>query len=375
MKNILTTEEAAEYLGVTTARVRQFIQEDRLPSEKAGRDHFIDLSDLKTFAANGRKKNGRPRNDYPFGDDNIVQQGSALCLKQLQKNGLQVITGDTRDIIRKLPDNTFRCVVTSPPYWGVRDYGITNQIGSEPDLSDYIHDLVEIFSEVRRVLTSDGTFWLNIGNTYTSGGRKWRDSDAKNKGRAMSYRPPTPEGLKKKDLIGVAWMVAMACQQEGWYLRNDIIWQKPNGQPESVKDRLTVSHEYVFLFSKSEKYFFNQDRIKESYKNGAGRKNKRTVWSINTEPCPEAHFAVFPRNLVKPCILAGTEEGDLVLDPFYGSGTVGVVSKELNRKCLGIEINPEYVDISRKKTCQVQGALMLQESKTPIGHVPYNSSS
>jgi DNA modification methylase len=229
-------------------------------------------------------------------------------------------------------------------------------------LNDYINDLVKIFSEVRRVLKPDGTFWLNIGNTYTSGGRKWRQVDSKNKGRGMSYRPPTPEGLKKKDLIGVAWMVAMACQMDGWYLRNDIIWHKPNCQPESVKDRLTVSHEYIFLFSKSERYFFNQEAIKESFKNGSGLKNKRTVWSINTAPFSDAHFAVFPKSLVRPCILAGSEEGDLILDPFYGAGTVGVVAQELNRKCVGIELNPKYVEIAQNRNSNIQGSLILQES-------------
>ncbi|HHE31461.1 MAG TPA: helix-turn-helix domain-containing protein [Chlorobaculum parvum] len=354
MSKLYTTEEAATYLGVSSARIRQFIQEDRLVSEKSGRDHLIQESILAEFALRGRKKTGRPLN----GKAPVHENGSASVHCQ----GLRILHGDTRDIIRTLPDNTFRCVVTSPPYWGVRDYGIENQIGAEPDLNEYINALVKIFSEVRRVLKPDGTFWLNIGNTYTSGGRKWRQDDAKNKGRAMSYRPPTPKGLKKKDLIGVAWMVAMACQLDGWYLRNDIIWHKPNCQPESVKDRLTVAHEYLFMFSKSERYFFNQDAIKESFKNGSGLKNKRTVWSINTEPCAEAHFAIFPKNLVKPCILAGTEEGDMVLDPFYGAGTVGIVSQELNRKCVGIEINTEYIDIARKRNQRVQGKLMLQES-------------
>jgi DNA modification methylase len=272
---------------------------------------------------------------------------------------LQVLHGDTRDIIRGLPDNTFRCIVTSPPYWGVRDYGVAEQIGAEPDLNDYIQNLVAVFSEVRRVLHPEGTFWLNVGNTYTSGGRKWRQADSKNKGRAMSYRPPTPEGLKKKDLIGVAWLLAMACQREGWYLRNDIIWYKPNCQPESVKDRFTVSHEYLFMFSKSERYFFNRDAILEPALNGNGLKNKRTVWSINTEPYPEAHFAVFPRALIRPCVLAATKEGDLILDPFYGSGTVGVVAKELRRRCVGIEIKRDYVEMARRRTRAVQQPLIL----------------
>ncbi len=146
--------------------------------------------------------------------------------------------------------------MTSPPYWGVRDYGVDGQIGAEVDLMAYIAALVDVFRDVPRVLKPDSTFWLNIGNTYTSGGRKWRDSDAKNKGRGMSYRPPTPEGLNKKDLIGVAWLLALEFQRDCWYLRNDIIWNKPYCLPESVRDRMTVSHEYLFMFSKSERYYF-----------------------------------------------------------------------------------------------------------------------
>jgi DNA modification methylase len=276
----------------------------------------------------------------------------------MQNDSLKIIHGDTKSRIKELPDQSVNCVVTSPPYWGVRDYGVEDQIGAEPNIQDYINSLVSIFSDMRRVLKDDGTFWLNIGNTYTSGGRKWRQEDKKNKGRGMSYRPPTPEGLKKKDLIGVAWMLAMACQLDGWYLRNDIIWYKPNCQPESVKDRLTVSHEYLFMFSKSERYHFDQAAIKESCANGNGLKNKRTVWSINTEPCPEAHFAVFPKALVKPCILAGSRAGDTVLDPFYGTGTVGEVALELDRKCIGIELNPEYVNIAKKRTGAVQKDLI-----------------
>jgi site-specific DNA-methyltransferase (cytosine-N4-specific) len=271
---------------------------------------------------------------------------------------LIIIQGDTRDIIRKIPDNSFQCAVTSPPYWGVRDYGVDGQIGAEKDLREYIDTLVGVFKEVRRVLKKDGTFWLNIGNTYTSGGRKWRQEDEKNKGRAMSYRPPTPLGLKKKDLIGVAWILAMECQRDGWYLRNDVIWYKPNCQPESVKDRFTVSHEYLFMFSKSERYLFNQDAIMDKTTDGNGLKNKRTVWSINTEPCPEAHFAVFPRALVRPCILAGSRSNDLILDPFYGAGTVGIVAKELGRRCVGIELKGDYIDIANKRHAVVQTSLI-----------------
>ena len=285
----------------------------------------------------------------------IAETSIALPTRQ---HPVVTLHGDTRDLIRQFPDDTFQCVVTSPPYWGVRDYGIENQIGAEPDLSQYIEHLVGVFREVRRVLKSDGTFWLNIGNTYSSGGRKWRDTDAKNKGRAMSYRPPTPPGLKKKDLIGVAWLLALECQKDGWYLRNDIIWHKPNCQPESVKDRFTVSHEYLFMFSKSERYYFDQEAIKEHTTQGNGRKNRRTVWSINTEPCPEAHFAVFPRALIRPCIVAGSRKDDIILDPFYGAGTVGIVTQELGRRCVGIELNSEYLDIAERRAAMVQAALI-----------------
>lgn len=271
---------------------------------------------------------------------------------------IKIIHGDARSVIKSIPDDTFQCVVTSPPYWGVRDYGVEGQLGAEPVLQDYIDNLVSVFSEVRRVLKPDGVFWLNIGNTYTSGGRKWRQKDDKNKGRAMSYRPPTPDGLKKKDLIGVAWMLAMACQLDGWYLRNDIIWHKPNCQPESVKDRVTVSHEYLFMMTKSERYSFDRSAIMEPVSNGEGMKNRRSIWSINTEPCSEAHFAAFPKALVRPCVLAGSGINDLVLDPFYGAGTVGIVSKELGRRCVGIELKPEYIDIAKKRAKNIQTSII-----------------
>ena len=174
----------------------------------------------------------------------------------------------------------------------------------------------------------------------------------------MSYRPPTPDGLKPKDLVGVAWMVAMALQLDGWYLRNDIIWLKPNCQPESVKDRLTVAHEYLFMFSKEERYHFDQDAVREPRKDGAGFKNRRTVWSINTEPYAGAHFAVFPTELVRPCILAGSRPHDMVLDPFLGSGTVGLVALETGRRCIGIELNEDYIALARRRIGAVQMELL-----------------
>ncbi|RIH66183.1 site-specific DNA-methyltransferase [Mariniphaga sediminis] len=260
----------------------------------------------------------------------------------------KLILGDSRKVLASIPENTFQCCITSPPYWGLRDYGIEGQIGAEFIIDDYIKDLVDIFREVRRTLKEDGTLWLNIGDSFTSGNRKWRDSDKKNPARGMSYRPPTPEGLKPKDLIGVPWRLAFALQNDGWYLRSDIIWNKPNCQPESVKDRPTRSHEFVFLLSKSKKYFYDPEAIKEPASDGK-LKNRRSVWNINTNGFKGAHFAVFPPELVKVCMLAGSEMNSIVLDPFFGSGTVGIVAEQLQRKCVGIELNPEYVDITKNR--------------------------
>lgn len=260
-----------------------------------------------------------------------------------------IIQDDSLSALALYPDNTFQCCVTSPPYWGLRDYGIEGQIGAEMSLSDYINKLVAIFKEVYRVLTPDGTFWLNIGDSYTSGGRTWRQADKKYPVREMSYRAPTPEGLKPKDLIGVPWRLAFALQAEGWHLRSDIIWYKPNCFPESVKDRPTQSHEYLFLLSKSEKYYYNHEAIKEPTKEKNGLRNRRSVWAINTESFKQAHFAVFPPALVKPCILAGSKPDSIVLDPFFGSGTVGEVCIQNTRRCVGIELNPDYVEIANKR--------------------------
>lgn len=266
---------------------------------------------------------------------------------------IQVILGDSRRVLADTPDNTFQCCITSPPYWGLRDYDYPDQIGAEDTVEQYVDHLVTVFREVRRTLREDGTFWLNIGDSYTSGGRTWRAPDKKNPARSMTYRPDTPEGLKPKDLIGVPWRVALALQQDGWYLRSDIIWNKPNCQPESVKDRPTRSHEYLFLMTKSVNYYYDYEAIKEPA-NGSGKmKNRRTVWNINTEGFKGAHFAVFPPNLIRLCVLAGSRPDSVVLDPFFGSGTVGVVCKETNRQCVGIEMKPEYVELARSRIATV----------------------
>lgn len=271
----------------------------------------------------------------------------------------KIILGDSRTELQKLPDKIFQCCVTSPPYWGLRDYGYEEQIGSEMVIDEYIDKLVAVFREVYRVLKDDGTVWLNIGDSYTSGNRKWRQADKKNEARAMSYRPPTPAGLKPKDLIGLPWKVAFALQADGWYLRSDIIWYKPNCQPESVKDRPTQSHEYIFLLSKSQMYYYDNEAVKEPTLDGQKKRNCRSVWSINTEAYPEAHFAVFPPSLVRPCILAGSQPGSLVLDPFFGSGTVGEVCIETGRKCIGIELKQEYVDIAKRRINRASNILFL----------------
>jgi len=261
----------------------------------------------------------------------------------------EIVLGDCLTELQKFENEQFQCCITSPPYWGLRDYEMDGQIGAEPKLGDYINNMVKVFREIKRVLRNDGTLWLNIGDAYTSGGRTWRDTDKKNPARAMSYRPATPDGLKPKDLIGLPWRLAFALQADGWHLRSDIIWYKPNCQPESVKDRPTQSHEYIFLLTKEEKYYYDNEAIKEKTKDGLSKKNKRTVWSVHTEPFKDAHFAVFPPSLIVPCILAGSKIDSWVVDPFLGSGTVGEVCQKLNRKFVGFELNPSYAKIAQKR--------------------------
>ncbi len=257
-----------------------------------------------------------------------------------------VYHGDAYETLSRLPSDYFQTAVTSPPYWGLRDYGAEGQVGSEEKLDDYIANLVQVFSELKRVLKDDGTLWLNLGDSYTSGGRKRRAPDKKNPARAMSYRSPTPQGLKPKDLIGVPWRVAFALQQDGWYLRSEIIWHKTNPHPESVKDRPTRAHETIFLLTKSEKYYYDYRAIMEPAHNGDLR-NKRSVWTVTSEPLKDAHFATFPTKLIRPCILAGSRPGDFVLDPFFGSGTTGLVAALNDRYFVGIELQSAYIQIAR----------------------------
>jgi site-specific DNA-methyltransferase (cytosine-N4-specific) len=255
-----------------------------------------------------------------------------------------ILHGDALSVLRRLMSGSVQCIVTSPPYWGLRDYNDPAQIGLQETLPQYLHRLVEIFAEGRRVLSDDGILWLNIGDAFTSGNRGWRAPDKKNPARAMAVRPGTPEGLKSKDLIGIPWRLAFALQDDGWYLRADIIWNKPNAMPESVRDRPNRAHEYLFMLTKNERYAYDRGAVAEP--NG---RNLRSVWNINTRPYPEAHFATFPPALVEPCIRASTQPGDFVLDPFFGSGTVGLVANEMGRKYVGVELNAEYVDLAARR--------------------------
>lgn len=298
------------------------------------------------------------------------------------ENGF-VLVGDVLENLRDLGDESVRCVVTSPPYWGLRDYGVGGQIGLEKTPEEYVEKMVDIFREVRRVLIEDGTLWINLGDSYNAAGRKGHGTSigykqGTNRASALEqdHVRPSAAALKQKDLIGIPWRVALALQADGWYLRQDIIWHKPNPMPESVRDRCTKSHEYIFLMSKSPKYYFDHEAIKEPAKykgpqktqkrgefGGKGgakkglepfravttKRNRRDVWSITTKPFKGAHFAVFPPDLVEPCVLAGSAPGDIVLDPFFGSGTTGVVASKLGRSFVGIELNPEYAEIAQKR--------------------------
>jgi site-specific DNA-methyltransferase (cytosine-N4-specific) len=260
-----------------------------------------------------------------------------------RRNSL-LLCGDSEKALASIPEGIFQTCVTSPPYWSLRDYNIAGQIGLENSVTEYIYHLVRVFDGVHRTLRDDGTLWVNIGDSYTSGGRTWRATDKKNPVRAMQVRPPTPDGLKPKDLIGVPWLLAFALQKRGWYLRADIIWNKPNCQPESVKDRPTRSHEYLFLFSKSEHYFYDHNAVR-----GPNGRNMRTVWDIKTKPYPGAHFATFPTAIVEPCIATSSSTGDMILDPFIGSGTTGLVALQMQRQFVGIELNPEYLKIAEER--------------------------
>lgn len=261
-----------------------------------------------------------------------------------------LVVGDSAEALNLLPARSVQSVVTSPPYWSLRDYDVATQIGCDDGLAEYVKSIVVTFDALRRVLVDDGTVWLNVGDSYTSGNRKYRAPDRKNRARAMSVRPPTPAGLKPKDLIGVPWRLAFALQDAGWWVRSEVIWYKPNAHPESVRDRPTKSHETVFLLSKSQDYFYDVTAVK-----GPNGRRLRTMWDIKTEPRPrdsggiDDHPAVMPMTLARRCIRITSRPGDVVLDPYAGSGTTLLAAQELGRSWVGIELKPEYVDLVERR--------------------------
>ena len=245
---------------------------------------------------------------------------------------------------RSVPD---RCDFTAVL---VRDYKVPDQIGCNDGLREYLKSIVVAFDQVRRVLADDGTVWLNVGDSYTSGNRKYRAPDRKNRARAMAIRPPTPQGLKPKDLIGVPWRLAFALQDAGWWVRSEVIWYKPNSHPESVRDRPTKSHETVFLLSKRQNYYYDVSAVK-----GPNGRRLRTMWDINTEPRRRSaggiddHPAVMPMTLARRCITITSRPGDVVMDPYAGSGTTLLAAQELGRSWVGIELNPEYINLIERR--------------------------
>ncbi|MFU3267075.1 DNA-methyltransferase [Pseudomonas aeruginosa] len=314
----------------------------------------------------------------------------------------EIRVGDCLDALRAMPDQSFHCCITSPPYFGLRDYGMAGQIGLEQTPAEFVARLVEVFREVRRVLRDDGTLWLNLGDSYArkgglgpQGGAAFADRSRGNEAICKSIQA-VPDGLKEKDLVGIPWRVAFALQDDGWYLRQDIIWHKPNPMPESVRDRCTKAHEYIFLLSKSPRYYFDSEAIKEpavsekpsgnkrhkyadayaasdseEHRTKAGltalagvewtKRNLRSVWTVGSKPFKGAHFATFPPDLIRPCVLAGAPRGGLVLDPFGGAGTTALVAMQEGRRSVLLELNPEYASIARHRLASawLEGAAQL----------------
>lgn len=353
--------------------------------------------------------------------------------------------GDCREVLTRLENGSVHCCVTSPPYWGLRNYGVDRQIGMEADLRDYIDALVGVFAEVKRILRPDGTLWLNLGDCYTGSGRGGHSKKIRSANWQPSYgKSKTPARLKPKELVGLPWRIAFALQADGWYLRSDIVWNKSNPMPESVKDRPTRAHEFIFLLTKNQRYYYDYHAIREPLKDstaarlmqnieqqeGSGRAhaggktngkmkavvfggankhegygttrhsgkewtpdmagggtgmvghkgyfkedgtptcgvlvNKKSVWTVATCGLKEAHFATFPPKLIEPCIKAGCPEGGIVIDPFFGAGTTGLVASRLGRHCVGIELNPDYARLAHKRLMEDGG--MFEEVHLPGAH-------
>lgn len=363
---------------------------------------------VASLASRNPWRNFGLRCDYSTG---MFLNNGLITIHSLWYHRKMILVGDVFEKLKEIPSESVDCCVTSPPYYGLRDYGKEGQIGQEKTPEEYTEKIVNVFREVRRILKPSGTLWLNLGDSYAGSGRGGNlvkntstleggvlgqiesirgsqkpcglhESARQSKQIGRAWIPPPP-GLRQKNLIGIPWRVAFALQEDGWNLRQDIIWSKPNPMPESVTDRCTKSHEYIFLLSKNKKYYFDSESIKEpaiygsigrsqkirsSAKKGSftakgeplpGQlpfrsikeyRNKRSVWTVSTKPFKGAHFATFPPDLIRPCILAGSPPEGLVLDPFLGSGTTGLVAIGHNRKFLGIELNPEYALLASRRT-------------------------
>lgn len=312
----------------------------------------------------------------------------------------RILIGDAREQLRTLPEQSVHTCVTSPPYFGLRDYGMVGQMGLEQTPDDYVAGMVDLFREVRRVLRDDGTLWLNLGDSYANDG-KWGGHTGGKAAKALHGSPigrnKKCTGLKPKDLIGIPWRVAFALQADGWYLRQDIIWNKPNPMPESVRDRCTKAHEYIFMLTKSPRYYYDhkitaEQAVTQSDKKwtdggrdkqrGHGRRhagfngryaehlmtdgppktrNRRSVWTVAPKPFKEAHFATYPPELIEPCILAGCPRGGTLLDPFFGAGTTGLVAQANWRNWIGVELNPDYVDIATRRLLNAPAPLITRD--------------
>lgn len=298
----------------------------------------------------------------------------------------KIYQGDSLEVLKTFPDDNIDCCITSPPYWGLRDYSVEGQLGLEKTPEEYVAKMVDVFREVRRALRPEGTCWLNLGDSYSTP-KEGNTETSKNPTRVTdSFKKELPRGMKPKNLVGIPWRVAFALQADGWWLRQDIIWAKPNPMPESVTDRCTKSHEYIFLLTKSSDYYYDHEAIKEDSvdkESYVGRRfrsakaivaahgrpgnpntldkgneadgktyekrNKRSVWTVTTKPFAEAHFATFPEALIEPCVKAGCPAGGIILDPFMGAGTTAVVAEKWGRQWVGIELNPKYIEIANNR--------------------------
>ena len=306
----------------------------------------LPLTDTLPVGPRGNPENDWPATVEPFARYARVNTCDALAVDPADQSLL--ICGRATEALDLLPSESVQTVVTSPPYWSLRDYEVEEQIGRDDTLWDYVSSIVDTFAKLRRVLARDGTVWLNLGDSYTSGNRRYRAPDRKNRDRAMSVRPPTPKGLKPKDLIGVPWRIAFALQDAGWWLRSEVIWSKPNAHPESVRDRPTKAHETVFLLSKSKDYYYDVDAVR-----GPNGRQLRTTWEIPTAPRKWGHGgrhpAVMPMALARRCVKMTSRPDDVVLDPYAGSGTTLLAARELDRNWVGIELKSEFVDLIERR--------------------------